>query len=100
MLCVIDNPNNELLPGTNVNVEISAEAAANALTIPKESVRRELGQAGVFALAGNTLIWKKITLGVANTTRTQVEGLSENDAVALPSDKPLKDGMIVAPRFQ
>ena len=100
VLCVIDNPNNELLPGTNVNVEISSEQAASALTIPKEAVRRELGQAGVFALAGNSLVWKKITLGVANTTRTQIEGLSENDVVALPSDKPLKDGMIVIPRFQ
>lgn len=100
VLCVIDNPNNELLPGTNVNVEISSEQAASALTIPKEAVRRELGQAGVFTLAGNTLVWKKITLGIANTTRTQIEGLNENDAVALPSDKPLKDGMVVIPRFQ
>ena len=100
VLCVIDNPNNELLPGTNVNVEINTESVANALTIPKEAVRRELGQAGVFALVGNTLTWKKITLGVASTTRTQVEGLSESDAVALPSDKPLKEGMIIAPRFQ
>jgi len=100
VLCVIDNPNNELLPGTNVNVEIGTEEAESALTIPKEAVRRELGQAGVFALAGNTLAWKKITLGVANTTRTQVGGLNENDAVALPSDKPLKEGMIVIPRFE
>jgi HlyD family secretion protein len=100
VLCVIDNPNHELLPGTNVNVDISSEEAASALTIPKEAVRRELGQTGAFVLAGNTLTWKKITLGVGNTTRTQVEGLNENDAVALPSDKPLKDGMLVAPRFQ
>jgi HlyD family secretion protein len=100
VLCVIDNPGNELLPGTNVNVEIAAEEAANALTIPKEAVRRELGQAGVFTVAGNKLVWRKITLGVANTTRTQVEGLNENDAVALPTDKPLKEGMIVIPRFQ
>jgi len=98
--CVIDNPDRDLLPGTNVNAEITAEEAASALTIPKEAVRRELGQAGVFALAGNALTWKKITLGISNTTRTQVEGLSENDAVALPSEKPLKDGMIVTPRFQ
>ena len=100
VLCVIENPNNELLPGTNVNVEIGTEEAANALTIPKEAVRRELGQAGVFTLAGNKLAWKKITLGVANTTRTQVEGLNENDPVALPSDKLLKEGMTVIPRFQ
>jgi len=100
VLCVIDNPNSELLPGTNVNVEIQSEVIPNALTIPKEAVRRESGQTGVFTLSGNTLVWKKITLGVSNTTRTQVEGLNENDAVALPSEKPLKDGMIVAPRFQ
>jgi HlyD family secretion protein len=100
VLCVIDNPNNELLPGTNVNVEIGTEEAASALTIPKEAVRRELGQAGVFTLAGNTLVWKKITLGIASTTRTQVDGLNENDVVALPSDKPVKEGMTVAPRFQ
>jgi HlyD family secretion protein len=100
VLCVIDNPHDDLLPGTNVNVDITAEESASALTIPKEAVRRESGQTGVFTLSGNMLVWKKITLGVSNTTRTQVEGLNENDAVALPSEKPLKDGMIVAPRFQ
>jgi HlyD family secretion protein len=100
VLCVIDNPNDDLLPGTNVNVDITAEEAPSALTIPKEAVRREQGQAGVFTLSGNTLVWKKITPGVSDTTRTQVAGLSENDAVALPSEKPLKDGMIVTPRFQ
>ena len=52
--CVIDNPDLDLLPGTNVNVDITAEESAGALTIPKEAVRRELGQAGVFALGGNT----------------------------------------------
>jgi HlyD family secretion protein len=98
--CVIDNPDRDLLPGTNVNVDITAEEAASALTIPKEAVRREQGQTGVFTLTGSTLAWKKITLGVSNTTRTQVEGLNENDVVALPSEKPLKDGMIVTPRIQ
>jgi HlyD family secretion protein len=98
--CVIDNPDHDLLPGTNVNVDITAHESAGALTIPKEAVRRELGQAGVFALSGNTLAWKKITLGISNSTRTQVEGLNENEAVALPSEKPLKDGMVVTPRFQ
>jgi HlyD family secretion protein len=104
VLCVIANPGHELLPGTNVNVEIRSEQVANALTVPKEAVRREQGQAGVFALTQNgsgqqTVAWKKVTLGVGSTTRTQVEGLNEGDAVALTSDKPLKDGMAVAARF-
>ena len=59
-----------------------------------------LAQTATETLAGNTLAWKKITLGISNTTRTQVDGLNENDAVALPSEKPLKDGMAVTPRFQ
>jgi HlyD family secretion protein len=99
VLCVIENPKGELLPGTNVNVEIRSEVIGNALTIPKEAVRRELGQAGVFALSGRSVAWKKITLGVGSTTRTQVQGLNEGDAVALPSAKPLKDGMVVNPQF-
>jgi multidrug efflux pump subunit AcrA (membrane-fusion protein) len=99
VLCVIDNPGGELLPGTNVNVEIQAEVIPNALTIPKEAVRHELGQTGVYTLSGQTAAWKKVELGVASTTRTQVEGLKEGDAVALASAKPLRDGMIVNPQF-
>lgn len=104
VLCVIANPGHELLPGTNVNAEIRSEQVAGALTVPKEAVRRERGQAGVYALAANasghqTVAWKKITLGVGSATRTQVDGLKEGDAVALTSDKPLQDGMPVTPRF-
>jgi hypothetical protein len=46
-----------------------------------------------------TVSWKPVTLGVSSTTRAQVEGLKEGDAIALPSDKPLKDGMAVTPQF-
>ena len=104
VLCVIANPAEELLPGTNVNVEILTERITNALTIPKEAVRREQGQPGVFTLTTKgsgqpTVTWKKIALGVGNTTRTQVDGLAEGDAAALPSDKPLRNGMAVVPRF-
>ena len=56
----------------------------------------------MFVLNGKgppTVAWRQITLGVGNTTRTQVDGLKEGDAVALPSDKPLRDGMVVVPRF-
>ena len=95
VVCVIDNPDRDLLPGTNVNVEIIAKSVENALTIPKEAVRRD----GVFVLVGDRLVWKRISLGVANTTRTQVEGLNEGDAVALGSDVPLKDGMQVRAVF-
>ena len=104
VLCLIANPDEELLPGTNVNAEIIAEQVSGVLTIPKEALRREQGKTGVYVLnpttqGPQTVAWKPVTLGVSSTTRAQVEDLKEGDAVALPSDKPLKDGMAVIPRF-
>lgn len=100
VICVIENPDRDLLPGTNVTAEIRAESVQNALTIPREAIRRELGQAGVFVLAGDRVAWRKITMGIGNTTRAQVEGVSEGDSIALPTEKPLKEGMVVKPVYQ
>jgi HlyD family secretion protein len=99
VVCLIENPDRDLLPGTNVNAEIRSESIDNALTIPREAVLRELGQAGVYTLEGDRLVWRTIMLGVNNVNRTQVDSLKEGDAVALPTEKPLKDGMIVKPVF-
>ncbi len=99
VVCLIENPDRDLLPGTNVNAEIRSESVDNALTIPKESVRRELGQSGVYILEGDRLVWRNVALGVNNVTRTQVDGLKEGDAVALLTEKPLKDGMVVKAVF-
>ncbi len=99
VVCLIENPDRDLLPGTNVNAEIRSEAVENALTIPKEALRREGGQTGVFVLAGDRLEWRKVTLGVNNTTRTQVSGLQDGDAVALITEKPLKNAMVVKPLY-
>jgi HlyD family secretion protein len=100
VVCLIENPKRELLPGTNVNVEIRAESVENALTIPKEALRNEKGQEGVYVLGGNVIRWQQVRLGIDNTTRTQVtSGLNDGDAIALLSEKPIKDGMLVQPLF-
>jgi len=95
VVCIIENPNNELLPGTNINAEIKSKVAANVLAVPKEVLRRENGESGVYVLDGEVLRWRKVTVGVANITRTQVDGLKEGDLVALPTERALKDGMPV-----
>ena len=97
VLCNIENPDMDLLPGTNVNVVIVSETVDNAITIPKEAVHREQGKTGVYILDGDHVRWRPITQGVNNTTRTQVNELKEGDAIALPSEKPLKDQMAVEP---
>jgi HlyD family secretion protein len=95
VICLIANPDSDLLPGTNVNAEIKSETVENALTIPKETIRREGNQTGVFVLQADRVAWRKITTGVNSTTRTQVTGITDGDLIALPTEKPLKDGMQV-----
>ncbi|HLH42550.1 MAG TPA: efflux RND transporter periplasmic adaptor subunit [Bryobacteraceae bacterium] len=99
VICLIENPNRDLLPGANVNAEIKTDSVENALTIPKEALRREGSRTGVYLLEGDRVVWREVKMGVNNTTRTQVEGLQDGDAVALLSDKPIKNGMTVRPTF-
>jgi RND family efflux transporter MFP subunit len=98
VVCVIDNPGGELLPGANVNAEIRSRVAENALTIPREALRRESNVPGVLLLQGDKVVWRKVALGVSAVTRVQVlEGLNEGDSVALPSEVTLEDGSPVHP---
>ena len=96
--CTIENTDRKLVPGVNVNAEIRTNVVANALTIPKEGVRREGDQTGALVLAGDRVSWRKIALGASSATRTQaVSGLNEGESVALPVEFPLKDGDRVRP---
>lgn len=100
VVCVIRNPDHDLLPGTNVDVEIRAQSVKDAVAIPKEAVRTEHGETGVYSLVGDRLEWRKVQLGVANTTRVQVlSGIKEGEAVALFSEKPLHNAMQVTAVF-
>ena len=99
--CVIENPDRDLLPNANITAEIQATTAENALVVPKEVVRRLGSETGVFLLQNDRVVWRKVSLGVASYTKMQVlSGLNEGDAVALPSEKALKDGLRVEPVFQ
>jgi HlyD family secretion protein len=100
VVCRIANPGRELLPGTNVNVEIETARVQNALTIPKQAMRRRLGVDGVWKLAGDRLEWQEISPGVSNLTAVQVnQGLQEGDSVVLVYDRELTEGMAVTPAF-
>jgi len=101
VVCIIENPGLELLPGTNINAEIRSRVVENALTIPKEALRREGAQVGVLLLRGERVAWKPITLGASSVARTEVkDGLNDGDAVALPSEHALADGSPVKPVIQ
>ena len=97
----IDNPDHDLVPGTNVNAEIRTSVVENALVIPKETMHRESGVTGVWLLHDDHIKWQPVKVGTASITRAQIiEGLQDGDLVALPSDRALKDGDAVRPIIQ
>jgi HlyD family secretion protein len=99
--CIIENPDRELRPNANINADIQATVVENAIAIPKEAIRRQGSDTGVLLLEGDRAVWRKVTLGISNYTKSQVvSGLNDGDAVALPSEKPIQSGARVQAVFQ
>lgn len=99
--CVIENPDRDLLANANINAEIQATVVDNAIAIPKEAIRRQGSDTGVLLLEGDHVVWRKVSLGISNYTKSQVvSGLNDGDAVALGSEKPIQSGSRVQPVFQ
>jgi HlyD family secretion protein len=98
--CVIENPDRDLLANANINADIQATVVENAIAIPKEAIRRQGSDIGVLLLDGDRAVWRKISLGISNYTKSQVlSGLKDGDAVALPSEKPIPSGSRVQAVF-
>ena len=98
VLCTIDNPGKELVPGTNVDAEIRTSVVENALTIAREALRREAAGLGVYLLDGGVIHWRAVQTGVSSVTRVAItQGVKDGDAVALPTEEVLKDGERVKP---
>ena len=98
VLCWIDNPGHELIPGTNVDAVIRTAVVDGALVIPKETLRHD-GQGNyVLLLKGDAVERRPVNIGVASISDVQItNGLAEGDEVALPSDTPLQPGDRVTP---
>ena len=93
VVCTIDNPGGELIPGTNVDAEIRTAVVENALVVPREALRHDAGGDYVLALSGETVERKNVKTGASNVSLVQItSGLADSDAVALPTETPLKAG--------
>jgi HlyD family secretion protein len=96
VLCAIDNPGRDLPPGANVNASITSRVVEGALVIPREALRRENGQTGVYTVENNVAVWRAVETGASSVTRIQiVKGLNAGEFVALGTDIALRPGMKV-----
>lgn len=101
VIVIIENTNGRLVSGTNINAEIRTSMVPDALTIPTAAIRRENRDTGVYVLKGDRIAWQKVTRGATSATRSQITvGLSENDSVALPGERSLREGDTVKPVYQ
>ena len=98
VICWIDNPRHELIPGTNVDATIRTAVVENALVIPKETLRHD-GQGNYVLLLKDQAVERRpVNTGVTSISEVQVtSGLAEGDEVALPSETPLAPGDRVTP---
>jgi HlyD family secretion protein len=98
VICWIDNPGHELIPGTNVDIVIRTAVAENGLVIPKTTLRRDSGGDYVFLLKDGAVERRLVTMGISSISEVQVaSGLGEGDKIALPSEVSLKPGDRVTP---
>jgi HlyD family secretion protein len=98
VVCMIENPGRDLIPGTNVDAEIRTAVVDHALVIPRETLRHDARGDYVLALKGDTVERRAVKTGASTIALVEVtQGLADGDAVALPSDTPLSPGARVTP---
>jgi len=98
VMCLIDNPGHELIPGTNVDAVIRTAVVERALVIPKETLRHDAQGNYVLLLKDDVVERRAVTTGVTSISEVEVTGgLAEGDQVALPSDTPVQPGDRITP---
>lgn len=97
-LIAVDDATGDLLPNTNVTVNVTTQQVHNVLTLPREALRT-LGTSNfVYVLRGGALVKTPVDVGALNLISVQITGgLSLGETVALnaTSNVDLTDGLQV-----
>ena len=96
VLCSISNQPMELIPNTTVDVRIQLNERPNALVVQRGAVQIEGAHRYVYAVDGDRLHRREITVGISSATKLEVlSGAQAGDILSLQGDVPLKDNMVV-----
>jgi len=99
VICRIVNEGLDLPAGANINAEVRSRIVENALTVPKEAVRRDARGASVLVLEGDRVVSRPVGIGTTNVTHAEIlTGITEGALVALPVEPPLTGGARVKVR--
>jgi HlyD family secretion protein len=96
VLVDIDDPDDNLLPDTNVTVTVTTASTANALSISREALHMENGKPYVFKIVKDELKRTPVVTGSFNLTQVAIlSGLNDGDWVATgtTNGQPLQEGV-------
>lgn len=96
--CIVDNPEEKLLPNVNVNVTIITAQHDNALTVPREAIHQDNGKRFVYQIVDGELKRRDVQTSLSSLTKMEItQGLADNAVVALSAEnqQPLKPGASV-----
>jgi HlyD family secretion protein len=96
VLVKIDDPDNDLLPDTNVTVTVTTSSEMNALSVPREALHSENGKPYVYKVLNGYLKRTNVVTGTINLTQVAIlSGLKEGETVAVGSanGQPLQEGV-------
>ena len=103
VLCTVDNPMRELVPGTNVNALHPHAGSQQQLSRFRSSAVRRDGGIGVFVLQPDNTVEMAAdhNRDASDALRVEVvKGLADADAVAAATDQVLKPGQKINPSLQ
>jgi HlyD family secretion protein len=96
VVCTVDNPGHELLPNTNLNVEIVTERKSGVLAVPRSAALGSGADRYVFLVRNGALLRQAIQTGILSPTLAEVtQGVTAGDSVAIPGEETLQEGMRV-----
>lgn len=91
------NPNNELIPGQFIRINLSLENRENAILIPTTAIMPKADGHTVFIIKDGKAHLKEVELGARTSNRVEIlKGVEEGDTVAIAGVPQLKDRAEVA----
>jgi HlyD family secretion protein len=98
VLCAVESSGAQLLPNTNVDVQILAARHVGTLALPRAAVQGQGNDRFVYLVDGDRLKLTPVQVGIASTEMLEiVQGLREGDRVALPGSVNLENGLEIHP---
>lgn len=86
------NPNNKLIPGQFIRINLSLENRENAILIPTTAIMPKADGHTVFIIKDGTAHLKDVQLGARTSNRVEIlKGIEKGDTVAIAGVPQLKD---------